>query len=172
LSVSIRAYCDADQAAVRDLFIRVNRALAPAGMRDAFESYIRRSLAEEIDVIPQYYAARQGGFWVAHEDEQLVGFFGLERAGDDAAELRRMYVAPEVRRRGVARALLERAETECRAGGLRRFVLSTSEIQEAAIALYRAAGFRLIREEVARAETNKTVGAGLRRFHFEKLLEA
>jgi ribosomal protein S18 acetylase RimI-like enzyme len=55
-----------------------------------------------------------------------------------------------------------------RADGYGRLVLSTSELQQAALAFYRAAGYRLVREETAVAETNKTVGAGLRRFHFDK----
>jgi GNAT superfamily N-acetyltransferase len=168
VTLTVRRYEDRDRDAVRDLFIHVNRVLAPVLMREAFEGYIARSLVEEIDVIPEYYAARQGGFWIATDGEAVVGMFGLERAGSDAAELRRMYVAPEARRRGIARALLDRAETECRAAGYRRLILSTSEIQGAAIALYRASGYRLIREEIAITESNKTVGAGLRRFHFEK----
>ena len=110
MTLTVRRYENRDRDAVRALFIRVNRALAPAHMREAFEGYIARSLVEEIDVIPEYYAARQGGFWIATDGEAVVGMFGLERAGSDAAELRRMYVAPEARRRGIARALLDRAE--------------------------------------------------------------
>jgi hypothetical protein len=48
--------------------------------------------------------------------------------------------------------------------------LSTSEIQGEALALYRNAGFELVREEVAEAASNKTVGGGIRRFHFTKAL--
>ena len=44
MSFAIRRYADADHAAVRDLFIRVNRELAPPALREAFESYIERSL--------------------------------------------------------------------------------------------------------------------------------
>src|ERR1041384_3905074 len=54
MTVAIRSYSDDDHAAVRDLFIRVNRELAPADLREAFEGYIERSLAEEIDRIGAY----------------------------------------------------------------------------------------------------------------------
>ena len=50
-----------------------------------------------------------------------------------------------------------------------RLDLSTSELQDAALSLYRSVGYRLVREEVA-ATSNKTVGAGIRRFYFEKTL--
>ena len=95
----IRRYRDEDQAAVRDLFIRINRELAPSALRDAFESYIEVSLRDEIDRLADYYAERQGAFFVVYDSETLAGMFGLERLGTDAAELRRMYVDPAHRKR-------------------------------------------------------------------------
>jgi hypothetical protein len=41
--INIRDFAPDDAAAVRALFIRVNRRLAPADMRDAFEGYIARA---------------------------------------------------------------------------------------------------------------------------------
>ena len=50
-------------------------------------------------------------------------------------------------------------------------VLSTSELQaSAAVALYKSSGYRLVREEIAEAASNKTLGGGIRRYHFEKFL--
>lgn len=173
MPIAIRAYEDRDHAAVRALFARVNRELAPPDIRETFEAYIVRGLADEIDRIPAYYAERGGAFWVAvDEGGALLGMFGLERvdAGAEAAELRRMYVAPEARRRGVARAMLDYAEAEARSRGFDVMTLSTSELQPAALALYRGTGYRQVREETGAAMTNKTVGAGLRRFYFEKRL--
>jgi putative acetyltransferase len=56
-------------------------------------------------------------------------------------ELKRMYVAPEVRGQGIGRALLARLEAEARALGLARLVLETGTRQGEALALYRRAGF-------------------------------
>lgn len=166
----IRTYQARDATAVRALFIAVNRAMAPEAMCETFEAYIEQSLREEIDRIEPYYSERNGSFWVAEEEGELVGMFGLEQAGAQAAELRRMYVAPAARRRGIARAMLAHAEETARRSGCRRLVLSTSELQPAALALYRASGFTLLREELAQDRTNKTVGGGLRRFYFSKQL--
>jgi ribosomal protein S18 acetylase RimI-like enzyme len=85
-------------------------------------------------------------------------------------ELRRMYVAPDVRRRGIAREMLQFAEHECRRCNRPRMDLSTSELQGDALSLYRNTGYQLVREEVALAVNNKTIGGGIRRFHFTKLL--
>jgi GNAT superfamily N-acetyltransferase len=171
-TLAIRPYEDADHAAVRNLFIRVNRELAPAALRERFEDYIASSLASEIDRIPSYYdAARSCGFWVALWEGALVGNFGLEPAENDTAlELRRMYVDPQARRLGIARIMLDKAEAICRERGRLKMVLSTSELQPAAVGLYRAAGYRLVRQEIAAHASNKTIGGGIVRFHLEKWL--
>jgi putative acetyltransferase len=169
---AIRRYADADHTAVRALFIAVNRELATPELRDAFEKYMAVSLRDEIDRLAEYYALKQGAFFVAHDGDRLAGIFGLEGLGGAAAELRRMYVASSYRRRGLARIMLERAEQICRQAGTQTLTLSTSELQQAALAFYRNAGYALAREETAAAQTNKTVGGDIRRYHFEKDLRA
>jgi GNAT superfamily N-acetyltransferase len=168
--IIIRAFVEQDAAPVHDLFVTVNRRLAPPAMRDDFETYIRRSLTEEVDRISAYYGERDGGFWVALRETRIVGMFGLERVAPDAMELRRMYVDLDARRGGIARQMLHHAEAECRRRGIPRLELSTSELQSAALALYRGEGYLLIREATAEASSNKTVGAGIRRYYFEKSL--
>ena len=171
-TLSIRKYAEKDGPAVRAFFIQVNRELAPNAMRDQFEVYIAQALREEIDRIGAYYTERNGSFWIAEDSTGLLGTFGLEQVDQRTAELRRMYVASRARRCGIARMLLEHAERVCRDAGYDALVLSTSELQQAALQLYRTSDFELVREEVATAPSNKTVGSGLRRFHFEKQLKA
>ena len=168
--VIIRLYEKRDATEVRELFIAVNRSLSPPDMRPAFEEYISRSLAEEMDRITIYYGERQGAFWVAVRDGRVVGMFGLEPASPDSLELRRMYVDPSTRRMGIARSMLNVAENECRARKVARLELSTSELQPAAIGFYKRAGYRLVRELVAEQASNKTIGGGIRRYYFEKVL--
>jgi GNAT superfamily N-acetyltransferase len=168
--VTIRPFAEHDAARVRELFIAVNRLLSPPELRDAFEAYIEHALAEEIDRISAYYAERDGCFCVAVTGDKVVGTFGLEPASDDAMELRRMYVDPCARRRGIARRMLQFAEDECRRRNVSRLEVSTAEIQQAALALYRNAGYRLVREETVKGLSNKTVGSGLNRYYLEKIL--
>lgn len=169
-AISIRPFAPKDAAHVRDLFATVNRMIAPTHLRDQFEAYIVVSLNEEIGRIAEYYSERGGSFWVVPGGNALLGMFGLEPANPDGMELRRMYVVPCARRRGIARRMLQFAEDECRRRGMRKLVLSTSELQAAALALYRNSGFQLQREEVALATNNKTIGGGIRRYHFSKHL--
>jgi putative acetyltransferase len=165
--VTIRPFAEQDAAQVRELFITVNRLLSPPHLRDAFEAYIERALREEIDRIAAYYSGRDGSFWVAAKGDKVVGTFGLERASDDAMELRRMYVDPSARR-GIARRMLQFAEDECRRRNVSRLELSTAEIQQAALELCRNAGYRFVREETVEGLSNKTVGSGLLRYYLEK----
>jgi putative acetyltransferase len=169
-AIDVRAFTAADAAEVRDLFVKVNRLLSPPDMKEAFESYITRSLEEEIDRIEAYYRERGGGFWVAVDGGRLVGMFGLEPSSATAMELRRMYVDPKMRRRGVALMMLRYAEDECRRRNRPTLNLSTSELQGDALSFYRSAGYQLVREEVALSASNKTLGGGIRRYHFTKSL--
>lgn len=154
-SIIIRPFTEEDAEQVRVLFIRVNRLLAPAHMVEAFEAYIAMSLSEEIGQISQYYERRQGGFWVAVDGGKVIGMFELEPSSPGAMELRRMYVHPDARRRGIARQMLSFAEDECRKRNRPRMDLSTSEPQRDALSLYRASGYQLVREGVAVAASNK-----------------
>jgi GNAT superfamily N-acetyltransferase len=168
--IVLRSYAPRDAPQVRQLFIAVNRLLSPPHLREAFEHYISRSLVEEIDRIPEYYCGRHGGFWVALRGEQILGMFGLELVGADVMELRRMYVDLAARRGGIARQMLQFAEDECRRRNIARLELSTSELQSAALAFYRRAGYRMIRDEIVETASNKTLGGGIRRYYFEKVL--
>jgi len=168
--ITIRQFIETDSTQVRELFVRVNRLLAPVNLGNAFERYIVLSLREEIDRISEYYSERQGSFWVAFIDAKIIGMFGLEQSGPTAMELRRMYVDPDQRRDGIGRKLLHFAENQCRANNFHQLELSTSEAQPEALLFYRNSGFELVREEIAEAANNKTIGGGIRRYYFKKNL--
>lgn len=77
-------------------------------------------------------------------DPELVGMVGISQADNerDAAWLWGFYVAPESRREGYGRMLLEHALACAREmPGVRRVMLSVSHAAIAAIHLYEAAGF-------------------------------
>ena len=61
---------------------------------------------------------------------------------EDYAELKRMYCRPEVRGRGVARAILDEIEATVHAAGLGILRLETGVYQRAAIRFYEREGFR------------------------------
>lgn len=166
----LRRYRPSDQGAVIALFREFMWELAPPALGAQFQAYVERAIAEELGRIEEYYFAREGqGFWVADEG-RVVGMAGVERHGEDCAELRRMAVEKDHRRKGIGRELLATAEAFCRDAGYRRIVLSTSELQAAAARLYESSGYRLVREEKDARPSHKSVGAGLTRYYYEKAL--
>lgn len=86
----------------------------------------------------------RSAFLVARSEGQPVGCAALRPLEADAAEVKRMYVAPSARRKGVGRALL--AEMERLAGGFgyRILRLETGNRQPEAVALYESCGYRQI----------------------------
>ena len=80
-------------------------------------------------------------FFVARLDGAPVGCGGVALC-DGFAEVKRMYVRPTVRGRGVAEALLARIEAETRDADLGLLRLETGDRQRAAMRLYERAGFR------------------------------
>jgi DNA-binding MarR family transcriptional regulator/GNAT superfamily N-acetyltransferase len=83
-----------------------------------------------------------GRFYVAWADGAAVGCGALKPAGPATFEIKRMWVAPEARGRGIARRLLAALEAEAVRRGARRIVLDTNRVLVEAHALSRAAGYR------------------------------
>jgi GNAT superfamily N-acetyltransferase len=82
-----------------------------------------------------------GVFLVAREAGRAVGCGGVCRFDGDRAELKRMYVVPEARGRGLGRRLLDELEAAARRLGYRGIVLETGNLHHEALALYASAGY-------------------------------
>jgi GNAT superfamily N-acetyltransferase len=89
-------------------------------------------------------AAPAGWFLVARLDDAAVGCAGLRRIGERSGELKRMWIAPAARGRGVARALLAHIEDLARSAGFTEIKLDTNKALIEAHALYRSAGYQEI----------------------------
>lgn len=94
--------------------------------------------------LPGPYAPPRGGLWVARAGDGTVGCVALRDLGDDAAEVKRMFVDAGWRGRGVGRALLAALVEGARARGYRTLRLGTLDDMHAAQKLYRSLGFRPI----------------------------
>ena len=75
----------------------------------------------------------------------LLGIGGLKRLDEHEAEIKSMHTAPAARRRGVARAVLQRLLAQAREQGITRVSLETGTAPEFAPAreLYASAGFEV-----------------------------
>jgi GNAT superfamily N-acetyltransferase len=109
------------------------------------EMEVRYGEPDEWDGLgPDQLAAPHGTFLVAWIDDVAIGCGGLRRIDDATGEIKRMFVAADARRRGVARALLAELEATARSLGYTRLILETGVKQPEAIALYQAHGYEPI----------------------------
>ncbi len=81
------------------------------------------------------------GFWVARHQGQVVGMVGVQRTSDNSAEIRRLRVHSDFRRRGVGTLLMKNALQFCRDKGYLKVVLDVRIERAPAIALFEKFGF-------------------------------
>jgi putative acetyltransferase len=93
---------------------------------------------------PEQVAAGLGTFVVARMDGRAVGCGAVRLLDEGTVEVKRMYVAPDVRGQGVAKEILGHLEGAGRELGAGRAVLETGVYQDEAIGLYRRAGYRKV----------------------------
>lgn len=84
-----------------------------------------------------------GAFWVVEQQGQVVGtaaFYPVNR-GVGTVEIRKMYLLPQVRRKGMGRWLLQRLEQEIVAQGFREVWIETASVLKEAVKLYESSGY-------------------------------
>jgi GNAT superfamily N-acetyltransferase len=89
-------------------------------------------------------AEGRGTFVIARKGHEPIGCGALRRIDDGVGEIKRMYVIPEERGRGVSRIVLEALEAAARTLGISRLLLETGNRSSEAIALYERSGFERI----------------------------
>jgi GNAT superfamily N-acetyltransferase len=123
-----------DHSPGRELLAELNALL------DA--QYPGRSARPGSVTTPEEMAAPRGRFLVGYDDRGPVAIGGLRPLGDDVAEIKRMYVVPRARSRGVGRALLTALEDAARELGYARVRLDAGLEQRHSRALFTDAGYR------------------------------
>lgn len=139
----------------RTVRARVVPVRTPAGLRTArrlFREYARaigvdlefEQFSREVRTLPGVYAPPGGRLFLARWGSRTAGCVAVRPLAPGVAELKRLFVRPTYRGRGVGRRLVERVVAEARRRGYRRLRLDTLEGMRPAIRLYLARGFRPI----------------------------
>lgn len=123
---------------------RVATELTTAALAELSERY--GGDGDTTPILPGEFDPPEGGFLVAYVDHVPAGCVGWRTLADDetTAELKRLYVAPEFRGAGLARALLAAVEDSARQAGRKRIWLETGTAQPEAIGLYEQSGYQRI----------------------------
>jgi putative acetyltransferase len=132
--------------------IRLVPAVSASPLRDARTLFLEYAASlgfdlcfqgfdREVAELPGAYAPPGGTLLLAMLDEQPVGCVALRALEDGACELKRLYVRPGARGRGVGRLLCGAVIAAAQSCGYARVRLDTLPQMTEAIALYRALGF-------------------------------
>ena len=104
-----------------------------------------QGIEEELSDPAAKYTPPEGKLLVALKNGIICGMMAYHRHSDERCEMKRLYVRPAFRGRGLRRLLSERIIADARSLGFREMLLDTLPFLREAIALYRSLGF----EEVA-----------------------
>ena len=123
-----------DADAVRDLFLEYGESL---GFNTCFGGF-----EQELVTLPGDYAPPRGALILAKEGGERAGCVALRELDAASCEMKRLYVRPRFRGRGVGRRLAEAALARARATGYRRVCLDTLPNMLEARRLYGSLGFQ------------------------------
>lgn len=141
----IRAYQPEDQAVLAQLCWAYRELLAARsrhvpGLVETY--YAEPDYARLIEDLPRIHARPRGKILLAEQDSAVIGcamYYPLEDVG--VCEIKRIFVAPEGRGLGAAKALVRTAMIGAAQDGYARMVLDTMTELHEAIALYKRLGF-------------------------------
>ena len=131
MSIAVRRIAGSEPAA---------RALVAAMLAELDDLYDRR-LGPMTEAAPEELSPPHGGFVVLEEHGRAVAGGGVRRLDDRTCEIKRMYVAPEARGRGLGTALLAALEALGRDLGYAVARLDTGARQPGARRMYERAGY-------------------------------
>ena len=121
--------------------------------RELFEEYAAalgislcfQNFDQELAELPGQYVPPTGRLILAIENSQVAGCVALRRIGEGICEMKRLYVRPNFRSRGLGRDLTERILSEARYIGYKVMRLDTLPGKmDQALGMYRSLGFREI----------------------------
>jgi putative acetyltransferase len=138
----------AQVAQARELFQEYEKSL---GVNLCFQNF-----EQELAGLPGHYAPPDGRLLLAEYEAHLAGCVALHKWETGICEMKRLYLRPAFRGKGLGRALAETIIAEAREIGYQHMRLDTIEpIMKDAVEMYRKLGFR----EIAPYRPNPIAGA-------------
>ena len=122
---------------VRELFLEYAKSL---GFSLCFQDFDK-----ELARLPGEYAPPDGRLFIALDDTDAIGCIALRKLDEGICEMKRLYVKPSCRGKGLGKLLVQTVIDEAVKIGYKKMRLDTVPKMKEAIDLYRKIGFKEIK---------------------------
>jgi len=109
-----------------------------------FDEYLVDIDGDEREFFAFYNNVQLEHVLVVYENKIAVGCGGFKKYDENTAEIKRMFVHPDQRGKGIASLILKEIESWAKEFGFSSYILETSPKLTSAIALYEKTGYQLI----------------------------
>ena len=131
----IRSATNSDSAAIKELVFSV--------LKEYYLEPDTRGIDADLEAVEDYYFQNGWCFDVLLDSSgKIIGTVGLFRINEEICELRKMYLHPSERGKGLGTALLEHALQKATELGFETVTLETASVLKEAISLYTKYGLR------------------------------
>lgn len=130
---TIRSWQPADRQAAADV---IKNALTEYGL-----GWEPDGADQDVLAVQEYYLDRGGEFWVIENEGEIIGtsaYYPYPHRGEKAIEIRKMYLLPKARGKGLGTYLLWELERSIHARGYQEIWIETASVLTAAVRLYEA----------------------------------
>jgi GNAT superfamily N-acetyltransferase len=135
MEYTIRPFSEKDSQGVRELILSILTKEYPFDKTAYSDS--------DLDTIHEVYGGARESFFVGEEAGFIVGTVGIKEEEKDSALLRRLFVSPDHRRKGIGSGLLARALEFCRSRGYKQVIFRCTDRMGDAIHLCEKNGFKV-----------------------------
>ena len=93
---------------------------------------------EDVLKVEEFYQKIGGEFWVVEQQQKILGtaaYYPIQR-GNNAVEIRKMYLLPEVRGQGLGKFLLKELENSIKECNFTEIWVETATVLQQAVKLY------------------------------------
>ena len=100
---------------------------------------------EDVLKVEEFYQKIGGEFWVVEQQQKILGtaaYYPIQR-GNNAVEIRKMYLLPEVRGQGLGKFLLKELENSIKECNFTEIWVETATVLQQAVKLYESNGYQL-----------------------------
>lgn len=107
-----------------------------------FKEYLKiQKYDDEIENLKEKYGLPWGRLYLVYYNNQVAGCIALRKLSDTECEMKRLYVRPEFRNKGIAKMLVKKIISDAKKIGYSSMLLDTLPFLQTAIKMYKQMGF-------------------------------